>query len=460
MEIYKSKSDRYSIPLVVKSSYKLGMHIVFIFVIGMLGAALFIPTEDVGSLIFKIICLVLDIFLVYSWTYMAILKKVRLELSEKGISFKTMFGTKKVLWEDVVDVQTYSFNSNSFIGIITKQKLEKHKETFISGLVQSLAGNYSLSIPLKTFSKVDPEKLYSTIFYLVQEKLEKKYEEEVKSEDAFDVVDIVPETVPKDRKNKPILALVLSFITSLVAGVIYGLSVHLLNINFIIIPMLGMVGIIYIYFKYYEEASFNIITRFFLGIFCAMQFFISLFISLALRNWDLANVYGIKEFCSRCITYIVKNPDEYAVYYLLSIVCFFLGVTSGYSFKFTRRIKQLFIKKRNGIYIVKDKRYIYLYLVDYARYNDKEQKFIISMDPNTCQVEKRKKNICAFYIPEELVKDIEMDTLKFEKTYLLEKIYYKLDLGSSGRDKQTYGYTSLLILNKDRQVELIQLEID
>jgi len=40
-----------------------------------------------------------------------------------------------------------------------------------------------------------------------------------------------------------------------------------------------------------------------------------------------------------------------------------------------------------------------------------------------------------------------------------EKVYYKLNLGGVA-PQHFYGYTSILILNKDNQVEVIRLETD
>ena len=115
--------------------------------------------------------------------------------------------------------------------------------------------------------------------------------------------------------------------------------------------------------------------------------------------------------------------------------------------------------KQNGFYIQRDKRYVSIYLIDYAEYNENDEKIAIEIIPNICLIEKEKKNILAFHIPEQVINEFGIDAKSFERIVSDEKIYYKLDIKGSS-EKQLYGYTSILILNKYRQVELIQLEID
>jgi hypothetical protein len=117
------------------------------------------------------------------------------------------------------------------------------------------------------------------------------------------------------------------------------------------------------------------------------------------------------------------------------------------------------MKKQNGLYVVKEKRYVSIYLIDYAEYNTKETKTVLRINPNICSIERANKKILAFYLPEELIKEFNIDTYGFERISANEEVYYKLDLGGSA-EQQLYGYTSVLILNQNRRVELIQLEID
>jgi len=146
-------------------------------------------------------------------------------------------------------------------------------------------------------------------------------------------------------------------------------------------------------------------------------------------------------------------------YYLYAIASFFIGAFYGCSFKITRRSRKIFMHKQNGFYIKREKRYVSIYLIDYARYNENEEKIIIRINPNVCLIEKDKKKILGFYIPQQVLNDYNINVNGFERIFSNEKMYYKLNLGGSAM-QHLYGYISTLILNKDSQVELIQLEID
>ncbi len=58
-----------------------------------------------------------------------------------------------------------------------------------------------------------------------------------------------------------------------------------------------------------------------------------------------------------------------------------------------------------------------------------------------------------------MLNDYNINVNGFERIFTNEEMYYKLNLGGSAT-QHPYGYTSTLILNKDNQVELIQLETD
>jgi hypothetical protein len=453
METTENKQEVYSIPFIVNSSYKLGMNILFLFLIAMFIGFSLIPFDGIEGLIYRALCTLLWIFFVYTWLYMGVFRKAYVELSEDGITLKTVFSLKFLKWTDIVDVQTFYMNRNSFIGITSKQKLEKRKDSFFTLISTLFGGNYSLSIPLKSFSKINAEKLYSTIFFTAQEKWKQKDIEQKLVNEPLNVNDT------KDtQQNNLLIALFITFLTSIFVGIIYGLTIYAFRINILLIPVFGMMGIFYVYFRNYRQGTFNIVSRLFIGVFCALQFFIALLVELLMLNWDLIKMNGFKTVLD-CIDYIYKYPDKYISFYAFGTICFFIGITYGYSFKFIRKIKKLFLLKRNGFCVERDKRYITIYLIDYVGYDKKINNSIIQINPGVCMIEKEKKNIYAFYIPEEIMNEFNIMPNGLERVCLDEKNYYKLDLGNQSEPK-IYGYTSSLVLNQNNQIELIQLEID
>lgn len=448
------KSELYSIPFIIHSSYKFGMHLLLLIFIVLFAAALLFPDNDLSIIIFKVFSLALSLFLAYMWIYMGILKKAFIELTEDEITFKTMFGLKKIQWTDIADVQTYSMSNNFCIGIISKKKLKKRKDNFLTAISDLYGGGYSLSIPLKSFPEVKPEKLYSTIFNIAQE----KYLQNCSEEESVDYTSEL-NTDDKQIDSKILTFIFISLIISLISGVIYGLSIYLLKVNFIIIPFFGVLAIEYSYYKNCLEKRTNILIRIYLGILSALQVFAALLTALLMENINLIKMFGIWSIISACIQDIVKYPNEYDVYYILVVIYFLFGTFSGYSSKITRKFSKIFMKKQNGFYVKKEKRYVSIYLIDYADYNENEEKKALRFYPNTCLIEKSKRNILAFYIPEEIFDNLNISAESFERISFGEKTYYKLNLGGNG-EPQPYGYSGLLIFNNFKQVELIQLETD
>ncbi|MGV8984250.1 hypothetical protein [Clostridium sp.] len=454
MEENQIKPEEYTLPFTVHSSYSFGMHVLLIIMIIVFVGVAFIPVNDLGGIIFRLLSLVLGLFLAYAWIYSGVMKKTCLELTQQEISFKTLFISKKLNWTDIIDVQTFSLNNNSFIGILSKETIKKRKDNFLTSLSESLGGGYTLTIPLKSFPKAQPEKLFSTIVLKVQETVQQEDSEEERINEMFSEV--------KEEKvinSNPVIILLKALIISLISGTIYGVLVYILKVNLIIIPVLGMMGILYLCSKLYQEKGFNIIIRFFIGSFCALQFFIGILVASLLLNLTYIESNGIWISISGCIANITEYPQEYMSYYLYAIASFFIGAFYGCSFKITRRIRKIFMHKQNGFYIKREKRYVSIYLIDYVQYNENEEKITIRINPNVCLIEKNKKNILAFYIPQQMLDDYNIGVNGFEKIFSNEKMYYKLNLGGCAA-QHLYGYTCSLILNKDSQVELIQLETD
>lgn len=459
MEENQKKSGAYPLPFTVHSSYSFGMHILLIIMIIVFVGIAFIPINDLGGIIFRLLSLALGLFMAYAWIYSGVMKKTYLELTEQEILFKTMFTSKKLKWSDIVDLGTFSMNNASFIGIMSKETIKKRKNNFLTSLSENLGGGYTIAIPLKSFPKAQPEKLFATIFLKVQEKVQEEdiQEDEIQEETINEMIS--EEKQEKVISSNPVTILLKALIISLITGTIYGVIVYIFEVNLIIIPILGMIGNLYLYSKHYQEKGFNIIIRFFLGFFCSLQFFVGILVASLLLNSIYIESNGIWSSISETIANMAEYPEEYMSTYLYAIVCFFIGAFYGCSFKITRRIRKIFMRKQNGFYIKREKRYISIYLIDYAQYNENEEKIAIRINPNVCLIEKDKKKILAFYIPEQLLNDYNIKVVGFERIFSNEEMYQKLNLGGSAQ-QHLYGYTSILILNKDNQVELIKLETD
>lgn len=458
MEKDQRSNECYSLPYIIHSSYRVKTHVALLFTICMCGICLFIP-----NIFFSILGFVLGLFLMWAWVYMGILKKAFIELTEDEIKYKTLFGQKTSKWTDIANVETYCTNNNTFIGIISNEKLENQKTNFLTTLFIGMGGGYSLSISLASFSKAEPEKLYSTIFYKVKKEMELKesreeFNENYNKEENSGFKEVKEENTIDDGSYT--IAFFKAFIGSLILGIIYGVLIYEAKINFLLIPIIGIVWIFYSYSKSCRNKNLNIINKLLIGVLCGSQIYVGLVVALMMLNSSFIERNGILNAISTCIENIFENPEEYIKYHVIGICFFFLGALNGYSSKTIRKIKKITMRKQNGFYIKREQRYISIYLIDYADYNDKEEKLVVQVNPGTCLIEKEQKNILAYYIPEQVISDFNINIQNFKQVFLNEKTYYKLNLGGNAKE-QIYGYRTTLILNKNsRNIELIQLEID
>ncbi len=95
MEDNQIKSEEYTLPFTVHSSYRFGMHVFLIIMIIVFVGVAFIPINDLGGIIFRLLSLVLGLFLAYAWIYSGVMKKTCLELTKQEISFKTISFLKR-----------------------------------------------------------------------------------------------------------------------------------------------------------------------------------------------------------------------------------------------------------------------------------------------------------------------------------------------------------------------------
>lgn len=454
MDQIQENKECYTLPFITRTSFRRRMHILFLFLIILFIGFASIPADYLLGMFFRLFLFASGLFLAYCWVYLGILKKAFLELTEEGITLKTIFHYKMIQWIDIAYVRTYYLQGNLYIGIVSNQKLIIQKDNILTSLSNAFGGGYSLSIPLQLFPAIESQKLYSTIFFKAKEMRQQKENKEVDPS----------ETIIEERKEKvisvnPVKSLFHAFFVSLTSGIIYGFCIYQFNINFLIIPLMGMMGIMHVFFKNCQKNDLNFIIRFGLGFLCAMQFFIALLVILLILNPVFVEANGAFQAVIICTAHIFTHPGEFISYYLFAAICFFFGAFQGYSSKTTRRIRKIFMRKQNGFIIKKDKRYCSIFLVDYVKYRENADKIILSIIPNTCLIEKEKNYIWAFYIPEQVILDFNINMNRLERAFVKGEMYYKLNLG--GRtEPQPYGYMCRLILNKYRKVEVIQLETD
>lgn len=448
------QNGQYAIPITIRSGFKPHLHILFVFFSVLFIASIFLPIDDPMFVFIKIFSFVLGMFFLVMWLYTGVLKKTAVILNRESITFKTIFGEKSVQWAEIALIQTYSQSNNTFIGIVSKRKLKKRKDNFLGFLSDIFGATYEISIPLNNFPKADPERLYATIDHMVQTHQSENIEP---TEPPYSDPD--SETI---KERSTIAALFKSLLVSLIIGLVYGISISLLQVNFLLIPMLGFLWILYTYSKNCNEATNRLPARLILGLICSVQVLFAPLVSLLIDNRGLFGSYGIMDVVYSCIRYMAEHPDDLMRNYVFAAIFFIIGITSGASSKFMRRIKRMFLKKMNGYYIVREKRYVSIYVTDYADYDENEEKFMVGVEPNHCLIDSEGKKINSFYIPVEIFEVSGVTAYGFGRETINDIDYYRILFSETGRETniRSYGYDCYLIANQSKQLEVVKIEVD
>ena len=442
MENLKNEDRRYSIPYIAHSKMEIWMQILNFILILTFSAILFLPSDgDAGFIFAKIVLGLADVFFFYNWVYSAVLKKSSICLDEQGITLKS-YHTKRVTWAELEAVQTYEVNRAVFIGLIAKNR---HAPKNL--LVQLFRSEYVLSISTRLFADTDPEKLFATISYMIQNApAEPEQERKMQS---------LPEE-EKALSNRGALfrAFGVFLLTSAVNLLIAAVT---LDGNSAAVSLLGALGVVFIYNKYYEGGRVPFLHRILLGVFSALPALLAPLFLLVLGNRGYLELYGLWETVRLSVRTMIRYPGENVVYYWVAAVLFLFASLSGLNLKPVRRIKKIFMKQRNGFYLKKSGRYFLVYLIDYADFDEDLPKALVEIPAGFCLIERDRKEIGAFYLPAGIFQDLQVRVHSLQRVRIEGNDYFKLDLGGHGKPVP-YGYNCLLIINEEHDLEVIRIE--
>jgi hypothetical protein len=471
MSVESKKIEGYLIPFKERSRLKWTNHLLYIFMIGLFTAFIFIPFDNVAeNLVSKSLCILFDILFLSIWWYTGILRKSYVELTEESIIFKIMFKTQIVKWYEIYDIQVFTQNKNTMLGIILKEKVRKRKESFGTQLSDMYGGIFSVRIPLSQFQNIDIEKLYTTmtnklidVNKLSNDNIKyntNEFQMEKNENLSTDIKYTSQSSDIEENENSTIgnyiVAMLKLFILSIIVGSAYGLSIYIFKANLIIVPMFGSIAIVYFYSKTNKKRKINIFTRIILGLICALQVYLAVIIVVLLGSSGTEGISYL-DIINQYFEYLIEKPMDQGVFIIISIFCFWCGAFQGYKFKFQMRIKKLFMKRYGKYFYEKNGRSITIYLIDPVRFDAEKDKKFITEIVQGCLIEKSKKSVKGFYIPTNYFDDLGI-TINHDASININDIcYYKIDLGGNG-NCESYVFPCSLITNSKKQVEIIEIE--
>jgi hypothetical protein len=219
-----------------------------------------VPEEDdyILLLFCSIGTFIFILLFVYLFIFGGILKKFYIEVTSDYIKVSLPFKSNITYWKDVHDAGMYESKNNLIIAILLeKDKIKKTRRTIFNSL-SLLYGSppSSFQIPLGIFKDIDSEKLFKIII------------EQINKNNVS--IEINTETYKENPENitKAIISSGLCFI---ILEIIYEFIIHILDIDYVMIAVLGCMLIISSFNKYYIEKSFNIFVRLWVGFLCLIQ---------------------------------------------------------------------------------------------------------------------------------------------------------------------------------------------
>lgn len=439
-----ARKQLYQIPYVVRSRIKVTMHLLYVILILLcMAAAVFMDDPEPTINLCRILFLLLSLFFLYCWLFFGILKKASIRLDETGITVKTLH-TKRIRWAEVEHAQTYEASRNVFIGLIPKNRPEN------AGLFSRLfKSQYALAIPLRLFAGADPERLFATITDMIQKSLSRETPEEQREQ--------TPAAPEKGRTPSNRTALLEGFAVSVCLSILNVFAVAVSNYGGVAISFLGSLVIYLVYENSCEESPTPFSNRIALGLFSSLPVLLVPFSDLMWANQHNVALYGVWQTAVQCVKTMIRYPRQNSVYYLTAAAFFLFALLHGRYFKALRKIRCRFMKRRNGFYLERDGRYLRIYLFDYADFNGSLPKVLAEICANQCLIERDKKEIKAFYLPVDILMQLETRAPSLRRVSVEGSNYFQLNLGGGGTPVP-YGYNCFLTISEEHELEMIRLE--
>ncbi len=445
----QNDDNLYPLPFTIKYKLKLRTHLLYGFIIALFSAAMFIPVDTMKKTLYLSLNIILILFFLVLWILIVQTGKTHFLLDETGITcFGLFHWNKTIRWADVHSVKRIKRNHNDMIAIASKDGFKKYNGSVVYSLSEAQGGYYDLAILISFLHNINLEKLFATINVHVQNA--SKSDSEIPPKYTI----IYQNPTQPDNQHTAIRFLDTFFI-SILAAIVYGFSILIWNLNVFAIPVLFYTIILALHAKILRENK-SLLISILSAIICCWHAILAALVYLVVLNTDYRAEFGILRTVSACAEYIFNHPHEFLDFYIIAVILFAFTFLIGLPSNLYRKMKSPFIKRQNGFYVEKKRNSVTVYSIGYSDYDDKSEKMEITIFPNVCKIENERKKLLAFYIPKEIFDEIGIHMSKPEIVELQLQEYIKLGLGGQAWPK-TYGYTCTLILNNNRQLEMIKI---
>lgn len=339
-------SETYPLPLDITLRFPL-LFLLLFFTMGpfFLLMPFIIPFNEMeGSALFRVLmfylfCPALGLAFIVGPVIMNVMKKSRIIVDEYGMKFRTLFIRKMITWDDVVDIETYSMNYNDFLGIVTRDKVEKaQKGGALAYLNATYGGMYGAQIPLKQIGNLDRETLVRTLkeaHRLASARKKKKANGHGSSANAKSCSEVGQ---GRERESSFLKAGLFSFAAALGVGLVYALSILLLELNFLVLPVFGVAIIFYYFYRYIQQDNFNFLCRIWVAVLGTVSVFTARILLTFAYSKMIPNPGEVVSLVYEYFfEYLPYNLSDELVWVIVSGITAVTGLITGPNLKIFRK---------------------------------------------------------------------------------------------------------------------------
>jgi hypothetical protein len=271
-----------------------------------------------------------------------ILKKNIIIIDEECIRVNSIFKNTLVFWGDVLDITTFTLNHNEFLGFVTKDKVEKlNNGGFGASFNASMGGIYGAAIPLKQIGKLDREKVVYTIKNIHRRILEGRIAEN-DVQISLDNENRLAENKDEKAITNYQKALLNSFIAASLVGFVYLVSILLLQINFMILPIVGVMAIFHYFGKNILAKDYNTYCRLWVALLGVYSIYVARIMMIFILGKIFPTPVNIISILNEYFfIYLPENIAKEIVWLLTSCITIVLGYLQGPSFMIFQKLNSL-----------------------------------------------------------------------------------------------------------------------
>jgi|GEM_PF-3871046 len=241
------------------------------------------------------------------------LGKISIELDEQSITINSLLNSKRFNWCDIKEVFVYQVNNNNFIGLQTYE--DEKKKTFGKSLNTSLGyPSPSCAIVTSMYSNIDLQDFLETIEKMVNSK-QPTVQESI----------VLPDHEIEESKSL-IKTYILALLTAIICGIVYGISIALLEVNILLVPILSSYVVIAVFNKHNPVIEHQFITKLLIGFICFVQVPVGMITSLMIVLKVPISIENIINLTQEYSSYLISDLGANIGIFIAAIFCFVIGV--------------------------------------------------------------------------------------------------------------------------------------